>query len=336
MNVDIGFNNLLAVHNTKLLLTYSLIDPRFKKIAMVIKHWAKRRFINDTYSGTLSSYAYVIMAIHYFQYACQPPLLPPLQTIGKQYWEVELAANYGNEPFEVGFLDDIARLNEIWPFALPNLRNKSSLGKLFYGFLHYWAHEFDFRNHVASIRTGGLLSKEEKEWVPFIVKKANEEEQEGEPSAQASASTAGDSIATQEPIEPADVNDAAKQCDSQRPKIPYQRYWFCVEDPFEVNHNLGRPVGRDSLYFIRGEFLAALKHLNNPKNFPRSYVMELYQMRNGGPPPRRHPDLLSLICEESPYKTREEHKHRNKENMAFSEKRKAFLKGDLPEKRSEQ
>ncbi len=53
MNVDIGYNNLLAVHNTRMLATYAKIDARFLQLVTVVKHWAKRRFINDPYSGAL-------------------------------------------------------------------------------------------------------------------------------------------------------------------------------------------------------------------------------------------------------------------------------------------
>lgn len=40
------------------------------------------------------------------------------------------------------------------------------------------------------------------------------------------------------------------------------RYWWCIEDPFELTHNLGRVADRDSLYTMRGEFIRAYKLLN--------------------------------------------------------------------------
>lgn len=45
---------------------------------MLIKHWAKRRRVNDAYTGTLSSYAYCLMAIAHLQQR-RPPVLPVLQ-----------------------------------------------------------------------------------------------------------------------------------------------------------------------------------------------------------------------------------------------------------------
>lgn len=45
---------------------------------MALKYWAKQRAVNDPYRGTLSSYAWVLLAIHYLQ-TCEPPVLPCLQ-----------------------------------------------------------------------------------------------------------------------------------------------------------------------------------------------------------------------------------------------------------------
>jgi DNA polymerase sigma len=39
------------------------------------------------------------------------------------------------------------------------------------------------------------------------------------------------------------------------------RYWWCIEDPFEASHNLGRVADKDSLYTMRGEFIRAYKAL---------------------------------------------------------------------------
>jgi DNA polymerase sigma len=48
---------MLAVVNSKLLHDYSQVDPRLRQLAFLVKHWAKQRQVNETYRGTLSSYA---------------------------------------------------------------------------------------------------------------------------------------------------------------------------------------------------------------------------------------------------------------------------------------
>jgi len=57
ISCNICINKLLAVVNTKLLRDYAHIDPRLRQLAFIIKHWAKSRRVNETYHGTLSSYA---------------------------------------------------------------------------------------------------------------------------------------------------------------------------------------------------------------------------------------------------------------------------------------
>ncbi|XP_019059767.1 PREDICTED: UTP:RNA uridylyltransferase 1-like [Tarenaya hassleriana] len=59
ISCDICINNVLAVANTKLLRDYARIDARLQQLVFIVKHWAKSRRVNETYQGTLSSYAYV-------------------------------------------------------------------------------------------------------------------------------------------------------------------------------------------------------------------------------------------------------------------------------------
>ncbi len=50
---DMNVNNTLALENTRMIKTYVEIDPRVRPLAMIIKHWTKRRIVND--AGKLSS-----------------------------------------------------------------------------------------------------------------------------------------------------------------------------------------------------------------------------------------------------------------------------------------
>lgn len=80
MQVDITVNNILAIVNTKLLRDYAAVDDRLLQLVFVVKLWAKRRQVNDSYRGTLSSYCYVLMCIHLLQQR-SPPVLPCLQAM---------------------------------------------------------------------------------------------------------------------------------------------------------------------------------------------------------------------------------------------------------------
>lgn len=44
---DMNVNNTLALENTRMIKTYVQIDPRVRPLAMIIKHWTKRRIVND-------------------------------------------------------------------------------------------------------------------------------------------------------------------------------------------------------------------------------------------------------------------------------------------------
>ena len=62
-------------------------------------------------------------------------------------------------------------------------------------------------------------------------------------------------------------------------------YWFCIEDPFEVSHNLGRTVDKGSLYNLVYEFRRAANILAGQFNWeaacpetPRGTVMEMLMM----------------------------------------------------------
>lgn len=57
---------------------YSVADPRVKELAYVVKHWAKRRCVNNASEGTLSSYGYLLCLVHFLQ-TRNPPVVPNLQ-----------------------------------------------------------------------------------------------------------------------------------------------------------------------------------------------------------------------------------------------------------------
>jgi len=95
MEVDICINNILAVHNTQLLRTYALLDKRARALVIAVKDWAKRENIAAASDGTLSSYSWTILVLHYLQNRrsgaaaslgeakdaplCEIPVLPCLQ-----------------------------------------------------------------------------------------------------------------------------------------------------------------------------------------------------------------------------------------------------------------
>ena len=76
LDCDLCVGNALAIANSQLLKEYCNFDGRFKALAWVVKKWAKFYDLNDNKSGTFSSYALTIMAVHFCQ---EQGILPCLQ-----------------------------------------------------------------------------------------------------------------------------------------------------------------------------------------------------------------------------------------------------------------
>lgn len=225
---DINFANPLGIHNTHMLRCYALTDARVRPMVLFVKSWAKRRKINSSYSGTLSSYGWVLMVLHYLVNVASPPVCPNLQhylppatdmnSLGDRFRGAKKISGYdvrfwGNE-------EEIIRAAREGRLT----QNRQPLASLLCGFFRYFASQgghygrqanFYWTSEVLSLRTpGGILTKQDKGWV--------------------SATT----IVTAE-------------------KKVTNRYLFAIEDPFEVDHNVARTVTHRGIVTIRDEFRRA-------------------------------------------------------------------------------
>ncbi|OMO65456.1 PAP/25A-associated [Corchorus olitorius] len=154
ISCDICINNVLAVVNTKLLRDYAKIDGRLRQLAFIVKHWAKSRGVNETYQGTLSSYAYVLMCIHFLQQR-RPAILPCLQGMETTY-------SVTVDDIECAYFDQVEKLRNF------GSANKETVAQLVWAFFNYWAYGHDYANSVISVRTGSIISKREKDWTRRI------------------------------------------------------------------------------------------------------------------------------------------------------------------------
>lgn len=156
--VDITIKNTLACLNTRMIADYCRIDPRLAQLVHIVKHWAKKRNVNDPYKGTLSSYCYVLMCIFHLQ-TRSPPILPVLQdpkyppTISEQVGE-----------WRVEYFNQISDLKE-YDFES---KNTQSLADLVWEFFEFWAWRHNYLHDVVSIRLGKIISKESKDWTKRV------------------------------------------------------------------------------------------------------------------------------------------------------------------------
>ncbi|KAI9812727.1 MAG: hypothetical protein M1827_004483 [Pycnora praestabilis] len=148
---DMNVNNTLALENTRMIKSYVEIDERVRPLAMIVKHWTKKRILNDAaLGGTLSSYTWICMIINFLQ-TRDPPILPVLHQRPHQKRAIV-------NGIESSFVDDVESLRGL------KHANKESLGELLFQFFRRYGHEIDYEKNVISVRQGKLISKEEKGW----------------------------------------------------------------------------------------------------------------------------------------------------------------------------
>jgi DNA polymerase sigma len=80
--IDISVNNLSGIENSLLVKNWCDMDPRFTPLARCIKHWAKRRGINDRAKGTLSTYTVLLQIVFMLQ---TRGVLPKFSTYAKPH-----------------------------------------------------------------------------------------------------------------------------------------------------------------------------------------------------------------------------------------------------------
>ncbi|KAK8231828.1 hypothetical protein HDK77DRAFT_73095 [Phyllosticta capitalensis] len=148
---DMNVNNTLALENTRMIKTYVQIDERVRPLTMIIKHWTKRRILNDAaLGGTLSSYTWICTVLNFLQ-TRDPPILPSLHMMPFEKHPTETGE-------ESGFFDD---LEQVRGFGNAN---KESLGQLLFHFFRLYGHEFEYEEDVISVRQGRVLTRKEKGW----------------------------------------------------------------------------------------------------------------------------------------------------------------------------
>jgi terminal uridylyltransferase len=153
---DISLYNTLALQNTHLLRTYAECDPRTRVLGHTVKYFAKICRIGDASCGSLSSYAYIVMMIHYLMVGASPPVLPCLQTLNKEKLPYS-ETNVTIDGWDCWFNRDTSGFKH---------ENRQSVGELWLGFLRYYTETFDWENNVVCIRLGSsdCLTRKIKSW----------------------------------------------------------------------------------------------------------------------------------------------------------------------------
>jgi terminal uridylyltransferase len=275
---DINFSAHLGLHNTLLLRCYSHSDPRVKPLILFVKQWAKVRGVNSSYRGTLSSYGYVLMVLHYLVNIAQPFVCPNLQLINQNppsyLSPSEIEARTYCRGRDVRFWRNETEIQNLSARGLLN-HNHDSVGLLLRGFFEYYAQSgqmstvskcrgFDWGRDVLSLRTqGGILSKQEKGWVSAKTTfETSTIAAPPTPSTPAHPKDQDEGNAAKAPDVQAEVKSVKPKTIEETKEIRH-RYLFAIEDPFEHDHNVARTVTHNGIVSIRDEFRRAWGIIRN-------------------------------------------------------------------------
>jgi hypothetical protein len=252
LNCDIGVNNPLAIYNTALLRIYGQVDPRVTLLAKLVKFWSKKRSMNEPYLGTLSSYCWIVLVIYYLQHVAKPAILPPLQNLppktpaAENKFSGSHAANSSLEEtlsafeeldnadceyistvvdgYSVSFLKNVANLKDIWKnttyiehVSADLISDDSSLEAV------TRKKPVTCSKYVAN--ETGLMQLLQGFFKYYAY--------------DFQYSTAVISIRQMEAL-----TKQEKEWTVDKNSLK-ENYWLCVEDPFELSHNLARVVTRN-------------------------------------------------------------------------------------------
>ena len=147
INIDITVHNLLPINNSKLIRLYSLFDQRFHILGLFLKHWVKINNINGAQKGFLSSYALLILIIHFLQNIVEPKILPILQEINKEQQEYKYLNGEKEFNTNLYFEEDFEKMKEYMNIVNNGNENNLSATELLIQFFEYYAYKYNKNEH---------------------------------------------------------------------------------------------------------------------------------------------------------------------------------------------
>ncbi|XP_078378643.1 speckle targeted PIP5K1A-regulated poly(A) polymerase-like isoform X2 [Oculina patagonica] len=273
LSCDLSVNNRLGVANSDLLRCYMSLDPRIPQLVFIVRAWAKAKAV--TIGRQLSNYALTLMVLYFLQMQ-NPSVVPSLQQ-GFESWikqqsdscdtkdhgcreqhAVELESKMIDN-WNCSFFADIARLT-------PS-QNTKSLSQLLEEFFYFFSTEFDFANCVVSIRHGqktsitsvldelkGLeCSEMEKDKNCVAIKDEPTCEKQ---STKTGCKATGEVISSTEKIAepqraiPKSGTASFQNSPGSSKLTEFKVSPVCVQDPFELVHNLTQNITESTLKHI--------------------------------------------------------------------------------------
>ena len=168
--IDITVHNMLPILNTNLIRLYSLFDQRFHILGLYIKHWSKINKIHGAPDKFLSSYALLLMLIHFLQKVVEPRVLPNLQKIDIN--KENLYEYYHNGEYiktNIYYEEDLNKIKGYMNKINKGLENKESAVNLLVKFFEYYSYFFDSEQTISINRDLNECIKNKSDNIAFSI-----------------------------------------------------------------------------------------------------------------------------------------------------------------------
>ena len=172
--LDITVHNILPINNSKMLRIYSLYDQRFHILGIFLKNWVKINHIKGTHEKFLSSYALLILIIHFLQNKVEPKVLPVLQQIQNE--NIPYNYYYGDKKSctNLYFEKNIDKIKEYMKIINGGEENCMSATELLIKFFEFYSYEYN--HYLISIKNSNKIEAKENEEIAFPIEDPFESE----------------------------------------------------------------------------------------------------------------------------------------------------------------
>ena len=165
IDLDITVQYILPIINTKLIRLYSLYDQRFHILGIFLKFWVKKNHIHGALDKFLSSYALLILIIHYLQTIIEPSILPILQQVHNIKKEYIYHNGEEEKVTNLYFEEDLDEINKYMNIINHDEHNESTIVELLVGFFEYYSYKYN--HYIISISRSDKIPADENETIAF-------------------------------------------------------------------------------------------------------------------------------------------------------------------------
>ena len=167
IDLDITVQYILPIINTKLIRLYSLYDQRFHILGIFLKFWVKKNHIHGALDKFLSSYALLILIIHYLQTIIEPRVLPILQQIHNVKKEYVYHNGEEEKITNLYFEEDFDEIHKYMEIINSQTQNELTVVELLVGFFEYYS--YIYNHYFISISRSDKIPADENETIAFPI-----------------------------------------------------------------------------------------------------------------------------------------------------------------------